>query len=102
FTKDEVAKGTGYYNYETTDVGIEDLSGLSVFYKSPEGEIFHTYSTFGRGGEEILGAYMFLDMTPKGRNETGPNYNLTDWVRRHDCYDAEGRAAGSCCGSAGA
>jgi predicted dithiol-disulfide oxidoreductase (DUF899 family) len=110
FTKDEVASGKAYYNYETTDVGIEDLSGLSVFYKTPEGEIFHTYSTFGRGGEEILGAYMFLDMTPKGRNETGPNYNLTDWVRRHDRYEPEGLTgekssaakAGGCCGSTGA
>lgn len=110
FTKDEVVKGTGNYNYETTDVGIEDLSGLSVFYKSPEGEIFHTYSTFGRGGEEILGAYMFLDMTPKGRNETGPNHDLTDWVKLHDRYEPEDTAvakssavkAGSCCGSTGA
>lgn len=97
FTQDEVARGAGYYNYETTDVGIEDLSGLSVFYRSPEGEIFHTYSTFGRGGEEVLGAYMFLDMTPKGRNETGPNHNLTDWVRLHDRY-ALGRPT-TCCGS---
>jgi predicted dithiol-disulfide oxidoreductase (DUF899 family) len=31
-------------------------------------------------------------MTPKGRNETGPHYNLMDWVRRHDDYE---RAANS-------
>ncbi len=111
FTPAEVA-GQGYYNYEMTEVGIEDLSGLSVFYKDASGDVFHTYSTFGRGGEETLGAYMFLDMTPKGRNEHGPNHNLTDWVRLHDLYeeqghvDAQGRwvsasKAGGCCGSAG-
>ena len=107
FTPEEVASGKGYYNYETTDVGIEDLSGLSVFYRNDSGEIFHTYSTFGRGGEEVLGAYMFLDMTPKGRNEHGPYYNLGDWVKLHDRYgaaghvDAKGRwvPAAGCCGT---
>jgi predicted dithiol-disulfide oxidoreductase (DUF899 family) len=110
FTPEEVASGKCYYNYETTDVGIEDLSGLSVFHKNDSGEIFHTYSTFGRGGEEVLGAYMFLDMTPKGRNEHGPNYNLGDWVKLHDRYEADGHvdakgrwvpaaSAESCCAS---
>lgn len=37
----------------------------------------------------LIGAYNCLDLTPKGRNETGPNYDLTDWVRRHDRYDAQ-------------
>jgi len=61
-----------------------------VFFKDETGAVFHTYSSFGRGDERGLGAYMFLDLTPKGRNETGPNKNLTDWVRRHDTY-AEGQ-----------
>lgn len=90
FTKDEVANGKAYYNYEITDVPLEDLSGNSVFAKDGNGDIFHTYSTYGRGLEEILGAYMYLDITPKGRNEHGPNYNLTDWVRLHDRYDSGG------------
>ncbi|WP_368904377.1 DUF899 domain-containing protein [Taklimakanibacter lacteus] len=90
FTPQQMADGETTYNYEQTEVGIEDLSGISVFYKDNNGEIFHTYSTFGRGGEEILGSYMFLDMTPKGRNEHGPNFNLTDWVRLHDRYDHDG------------
>ncbi len=107
FTPEQAAGGGANYNYEMTEVGIEDLSGLSVFYKNDAGEIFHTYSTFGRGGEETLGAYMYLDMTPKGRNEHGPNFNLGDWVRLHDRYeeghvDAQGRwiveaKAGNCC-----
>jgi predicted dithiol-disulfide oxidoreductase (DUF899 family) len=52
--------------------------------------VIHTYSAYGRGGEEVLSTYMLLDITPKGRNENGPNRNLTDWVRRHDRYDAGG------------
>jgi predicted dithiol-disulfide oxidoreductase (DUF899 family) len=90
FTKDELARGEAYYNYEMTKVSTEDLHGLSVFFKDETGAVFHTYSSFGRGDERGLGAYMFLDLTPKGRNETGPNKNLTDWVRRHDKY-AEGQ-----------
>jgi predicted dithiol-disulfide oxidoreductase (DUF899 family) len=86
FTKDDIAKGEVYYNFEMTEASIEELPGLSVFYKDAAGDIFHTYSTYARGAEELLGTYMVLDLTPKGRNETGPNHNLMDWVRRHDEY----------------
>ncbi len=90
FTPEQIATGPVTYNYRETPVPLEDLSGFSVFYKDENGDMFHTYSTFGRGAEDILGSYMFLDMTPKGRNEHGPNFNLTDWVRHHDRYDAAG------------
>lgn len=99
FTREEVESGKAYYNYRMTEVGIEDLSGLSVFTRNDAGEIFHTYSTYGRGGEEALTAYAYLDLTPKGRNETGPNHDLTDWVRRHDRYESEGKAESCCAGS---
>jgi predicted dithiol-disulfide oxidoreductase (DUF899 family) len=66
------------------------LSGISVFCKDASGTIFHTNSNYGRGAEEVLSTYMILDLTPKGRNETGPNHNLTDWVRHHDRYGAAG------------
>ena len=66
------------------------MSGLSVFFKDDAGAIFHTYSTYGRGDEMVDTTYMYLDLTPKGRHETGPRYNLTDWVRHHDRYDAAG------------
>jgi predicted dithiol-disulfide oxidoreductase (DUF899 family) len=92
FKPDEIAKGEAYYNYELRDVGIDELSGRSVFYKDSTGDIFHTYSAYARGGEISLGSYGVLDMTPKGRNET-INGNLTDWVRHHDRYDD---AASSC------
>jgi predicted dithiol-disulfide oxidoreductase (DUF899 family) len=86
FTKEDVTQGRVYYNFEMTEALIEELPGLSVFYKDAAGDIFHTYSSYARGAEELLGTYMVLDLTPKGRNETGPNYNLMDWVRRHDAY----------------
>lgn len=97
FKAEDLAKGKIYYNYEMIDAGIEELPGASVFYKDEDGSIFHTYSSYGRGNEEILGAYMWLDMTPKGRNENGPNYNLMDWVKRHDQYEAVKETA-ACCG----
>ena len=90
FRPEEAASGKALYNFEPAPewaAGIQDLSGDSVFYQDHAGQIFHTYSTYGRGGEQFLGIYRFLDVTPKGRNETGPNFNLTDWVRRHDEYD---------------
>jgi predicted dithiol-disulfide oxidoreductase (DUF899 family) len=86
FTKEDVTQGRVYYNFEMTEALIEELPGLSVFYKDAAGDIFHTYSSYARGAEELLGTYMVLDLTPKGRNETGPNHNLMDWVRRHDRY----------------
>ena len=93
FTPDEMAKGKVYYNFETSNAVSEELAGLSVFYKDPGGAIFHTYSSFGRGYEEALGTYVYLDLTPKGRNENGPRHNLTDWVRHHDRYGAGGTVA---------
>jgi len=90
FKPDEIEKGEGYYNYEMRKIGIEELSGRSVFYKDESGDIFHTYSSYGRGGDLMLGTYNILDLMPKGRNETGPNHNMTDWVRHHDRYDSGG------------
>ena len=91
FSKDEIAAGAIYYNYETRDLDFksEEMSGTSVLYKDEAGDIFHTYSTYARGNEIFLGTYHYLDIVPKGRNETGPNHNLTDWVRHHDRYDDE-------------
>jgi len=90
FTKDETAKGEVYYNYEMRKLQSEEMSGISVFYKDVTGGIFHTYSSYARGGDILLGTYHYLDLTPKGRNESGPNHNLTDWVRHHDRYDDRG------------
>lgn len=92
FTEDDLARGAAYYNYHVGRAqGGTEASGHSVFYKDAAGEIFHTYSTFARGDEHLIGVYGFLDMTPKGRNETGPGFNLTDWARHHDKYGEAGR-----------
>jgi predicted dithiol-disulfide oxidoreductase (DUF899 family) len=82
FTKEEIAAGSGEYNYGTQRYPGEEAHGLSVFARSPAGEIFHTYSTYGRGVDILIGTYNFLDLTPKGRNESGP----MDWIRHHDRY----------------
>lgn len=83
FKKADMDKGKVEYNYEMIDPGIEDLPGGSVFYRDAKGDVFHTYSAYGRGGEEVLGAYMILDIMPKGRDES----SAMDWVRRHDEYE---------------
>jgi predicted dithiol-disulfide oxidoreductase (DUF899 family) len=86
FTPEQLALGKIYYNYREIDGGMDELAGLSVFCKDEAGQVFHTYSSYARGSEELLTTYMVLDLTPKGRNETGPRHNLTDWVKRHDEY----------------
>jgi len=96
FTPESLAKGKVWYNYAAIDAGIDELPGLSVFARDEAGDIFHTYSSYARGTEELLTTYMVLDLTPNGRNETGPNHNLTDWVRRHDEYE-DAKGAASCC-----
>lgn len=90
FTPEDIAKGKTYYNFREADIGMEELSGDSIFYKEEDGQIYHTYSTFGRGGEQFLGIYRFLDVMPKGRNENGPHHALGDWVRPHDMYGKGG------------
>ena len=104
FKLDDIARGEVFYNYEVAPIRVEDLSGFSVFYKDEHGDVFHTYGTFGRGAEYVMTPYVFLDMTPKGRNETGRG-DLTEWVRPHDRYDVPGSAdpfgqfvqEGGCC-----
>jgi predicted dithiol-disulfide oxidoreductase (DUF899 family) len=86
FTKEELAQGKIYYNYRMIENTMEELAGLSVFLKEAN-DIYHTYSGYARGAEELLTSYMVLDLTPNGRNETGPHHNLMDWVKRHDEYD---------------
>jgi predicted dithiol-disulfide oxidoreductase (DUF899 family) len=94
FTPEQLADGKVNYNYGVTANAGEEMPGLSVFHKDADGSIAHTYSSFARGNEPMLGTYTILDLTPNGRNETGPRGNLTEWVRLHDSYDADGPA---CC-----
>jgi predicted dithiol-disulfide oxidoreductase (DUF899 family) len=90
FTPEQVAAGRAFFNFREGTPWGEDVSGDSVFVKDESGRIFHTYSTYGRGGEEFLGVYRYIDMTPKGRAENGPTGTLGDWVRPHDAYGQGG------------
>ena len=95
FTPEQITARSAQVNFRQTDPGLEDLSGDSVFFKDDAGQIFHTYSTYGRGGEQFLGAYGFLDVTPKGRNENGPYHSLGDWVRLKNMYGKGGVVEGN-------
>jgi predicted dithiol-disulfide oxidoreductase (DUF899 family) len=85
FTPDEMAAGKVLYNYQETKFPREEGPGASVFYKDQTGGIFHTYSTYGRGLDILLGTYNLLDLTPKGRDEEGMNSSM-GWLRHHDKY----------------
>jgi predicted dithiol-disulfide oxidoreductase (DUF899 family) len=83
-SEDDQAKGKMYYNYKAQELMSEEMPGLSVFYKDENGDVFHTYSTYARGLDILVGAYNFLDLVPKGRDEN-PDSTM-DWVRHHDRY----------------
>lgn len=85
FRKEDMAKGKLEYNFALSDVTIEELPGASVFCKDASGAVFHTYSTYARGLDIMLGAYNWLDIVPKGRDEEGLEFTMA-WVRHHDKY----------------
>jgi predicted dithiol-disulfide oxidoreductase (DUF899 family) len=97
FTKDELANGAEY-NYSTGKIPSEELPGLSAFIKNESGVVLHTYSAYARGLDTLIGAYNFLDMAPKGRDERALPWTMA-WVRRHDEYELAPIAPRtSCCG----
>lgn len=72
-TLDESVKKPAVYNYEAVDTAtypMGDLPGFSVFVLGEDGQVYHTYSTY-HGLVRFLQTYVYLDMTPKGRQE-GP------------------------------
>jgi predicted dithiol-disulfide oxidoreductase (DUF899 family) len=85
FHKKDLEAGPVEYNFEQQKGTMEELHGESMFYKDADGTIYHTYSSYARAGEELVGAYRFLDLAPLGRNE-GPDGNMGKWMRRHDQY----------------
>jgi len=106
-TAEEQAGGKVIYNYEFIDkFPSEERPGCSVFYKDAAGAVFHTYSTYGRGLDILIGTYNFLDLAPKGRDEEGLAWSMA-WVRHHDRYDdaaidpkahyREPKSSNSCC-----
>jgi len=85
FTPEEESRGEVHYNYSTQAFESEELPGISVFYKNDAGEVFHTYSTYRRGVEVMMGAYNLMDLTPKGRDEDDLDFTMA-WLRHHDRY----------------
>jgi len=85
FTPKELDKGEVYYNYTKTTFPSEEGPGISIFYKNDDGDIFHTYSCYARGLDMLNGAYHYMDLVPKGRDEDCLEWSMA-WVRRHDQY----------------
>lgn len=88
FTKDELAQGRVNYNYTMQEFPSAEAPAISVFYKDATGGVFHTYSTYGRGVEVLMGAYRILDLVPKGRDEDRLDFSM-QWVRHHDRYGTD-------------
>jgi predicted dithiol-disulfide oxidoreductase (DUF899 family) len=85
FTDQELSGDKAVYNFTAKPYPIRELPGLSVFTKDANGDVFHTYSIFGRGLEDFLTAYRYIDLTPKGRDEA--QIGGMGWLRHHDRYD---------------
>lgn len=81
----DLAAGTATYNYEKRDGTMEELPGASAFYKDAAGTVFHTYSCYARGLDMLIGAYSWLDLAPKGRDEDALPWTMA-WVNYHDRY----------------
>jgi predicted dithiol-disulfide oxidoreductase (DUF899 family) len=85
YTPEQLAGGTAIHNYAKNDMSMSDLAGISVFFKNPRGEVFHTYSCYARGLDMMNTAYHYLDLVPKGRDEAGLAHTMA-WVRFRDQY----------------
>jgi predicted dithiol-disulfide oxidoreductase (DUF899 family) len=95
FTPQEQAKGEVTYNFSTQPFECDEMPGISVFYKDAAGHVFHTYSTYRRGVEVMMGTYNLLDLTPMGRDERDVPYKM-EWVRHHDRYEPAPAATAAC------
>lgn len=98
FSPEVQARGEVYYNYAMRPFPIEEAPGISAFFKDDAGDVFHTYSTYGRGVEVMMGTYNLLDLAPRGRDERDVP-NKMEWVRHHDRYAPAPQvaAASACC-----
>jgi len=84
FTPAEMAAKRAFYNFTVRDPFAPEREGHSIFYKDARGAVFHTYSCYDRGNDKLNIHYHYLDLVPKGRNESGRG---PYWVRRHDEYE---------------
>jgi predicted dithiol-disulfide oxidoreductase (DUF899 family) len=73
------------YNYGTAKIDMDELPGISVFARDEKGSVYHTYSCYARGLDMLNGAYHYLDLVPKGRDEEGLAGTMS-WLKHHDRY----------------
>ena len=95
FGPEDRIDGEVYYNYHLTAFPANEAPGISIFVRNDAGEVFHSYSTFGRGVEVMMGAYNLIDLTPWGRQEQDLAQTMA-WVRHHDRYETEAPRAACC------
>jgi predicted dithiol-disulfide oxidoreductase (DUF899 family) len=96
FGKEDLAAGRAMFNYGTTRLeSSEDMMGASIFVRNDRDEVFHTYSTHARGIENLMGTFMWLDLTPKGRHQFDDGHSR---VSEDELRDAA-TVTGSCCHS---
>ncbi|OWY27103.1 DUF899 domain-containing protein [Herbaspirillum robiniae] len=92
FDAREQAAGEVDYNYARRPFPHAEAPGISVFVQGEDGRIYHSYSTYGRGVEVMMGAYRLMDLTPGGRGERDVPHKM-EWVRHHDRYERHERSA---------
>ncbi|WP_321912277.1 thioredoxin family protein [Paraburkholderia sp. J11-2] len=93
FSEADKARGRAIYNYTEQEYMSDELPGVSAFYRDEAGNVYHTYSTYARGGDMLIGTYAMLELTAKGRNE---EKDMREWMRHHDRYE-DAPAQSSCC-----
>ena len=84
FAPEDVRTGNIFYNYAKSDLPMDELPGVSVFYRDRAGAVYHTHSAYSRGIDSMNTTYHFLDLTAKGRDENPERPQ--DWMRYHDKY----------------
>ena len=84
FTPEQVASGTVDYNFVKQKAWGTETPGISVFYKDARGDVYRTYSAYSRGLDMMNAAYHYLDLVPKGRDESEGNMA---WLRLRDAYE---------------
>jgi len=85
FTPEALQAHEVFYNYKMTDFPVLEAAGISVFYKDDNDEIYHSYSCYSRGLDMLNGAYHYMDLVPKGRDEKNLEWSMK-WLHRHDQY----------------
>jgi predicted dithiol-disulfide oxidoreductase (DUF899 family) len=86
FSQEALARGHVLYNYVPQTMRGTEMPGISAFVKQDE-QVFHTYSTYGRGIDMLNAAYQYLDIAPKGRDEADLPSPMT-WVKHRVDYES--------------